>query len=64
MRIIIDTEKNVIICPKPFWEEVQKKNNVLKEIGQTPVSHKDEVKKYFEKAIENELVRPVDVRKK
>ena len=29
MRIVIDTEAKKIICPKPFWEEVQKKMTFL-----------------------------------
>lgn len=62
MKIVIDTEKNVIICPSGFFKEVQKKNNILKEINQPEVTHKDEVKRYFDKAIENELVRPEDAK--
>ena len=64
MRIVIDTEAKKIICPKPFWEEVQKKNDILKSVGQATVSHKAEVKRYFEEAIENKLARPQDIKKK
>ena len=64
MRIVIDTEAKKIVCPKPFWEEIQKKNDILKGVGQAPVTHKDEVRKYFEEAMENELARPQDTRKK
>ena len=64
MRIVIDTEAKRVICPKPFWEEVQKKNDILKGVGKEPVSHKDEVRRYFELAMDNELARPQDTRKK
>lgn len=64
MRIVIDTEAKRIICPKPFWEEVQKKNEILASVGQPKTTHQEEIRKYFEEAIQNELVRPQDVRKK
>lgn len=64
MRIIIDTEAKRIICPKPFWEEVQKKNDILKSVGKEAVTHREEVKSYFNEAIQNELARPQDVKKK
>lgn len=64
MRITIDTSNNVIICPKSFWEDIRKKNEVLRSVGQPEVSHKAEVKKYFEEAIQNDLVRASDVKKK
>lgn len=64
MRIIIDTKEERIICPKPFWEEVQRKNEILVSVGQPKTTHHDEVKKYFDEAFKNELVRAQDVRKK
>lgn len=63
MRITIDTKENVIICPKPFWEDIKKANEVLRNVGQPELNHKEEVKKYFEKAIANDLVRASDVKK-
>ena len=63
MRIVIDTNAKRIICPKPFWEEIQKKNDILKGVGKEPVTHKDEIRKYFEEAMENELARPQDTKK-
>lgn len=63
MRIIIDTDNDVIICPKTFWEDIRKKNEVLRSVNQEEVSHKEEVKKYFESAIKNDLVRAQDVKK-
>ena len=64
MRITIDTDKKVIICPKTFWEDIRKANEILRNVGQPELSHKDEVKKYFEEAIKNDLVRAQDVRRK
>lgn len=64
MRIIIDTKNDVIICPKTFWEDIAKANAVLREAGQPEKSHKDEVKRYFESAIKNDLARAADVKKK
>lgn len=64
MRITIDTEKKVIICPKTFWEDIRKTNEVLRSVGQPELSHKAEVKKYFEEAIANDLVRAQDVKRK
>lgn len=67
MRIVIDTKENKIICPKPFWDEVQKKKDIVKEINPeeaAKITHHSEVRKYFEAAIENELVRAQDVKKK
>lgn len=64
MRIIIDTKNDVIICPKTFWEDIAKANAVLREAGQEEKSHKAEVKKYFESAFKNDLVRAADVKKK
>lgn len=64
MRIIIDTTNDVIICPKTFWEDIRRKNEVLRSVGQEEVRHKDEVKKYFESAIKNDLTRASDVKRK
>lgn len=63
MRITIDTDNNVIICPKTFWEDTRKANEVLRSVGQAEISHKEKVKEYFEKAIQNDLVRASDVKK-
>lgn len=60
MRFVIDCEKNVIRCPKAFFTMVETKNTILKENGLDPVNHKDELKKFFDKAIEHELIRIFD----
>lgn len=67
MRIVIDTKENKIICPKPFWEEVQKKKDILREMDAekaAEITHHGEVRKYFEAAFANELVRAQDITKK
>lgn len=62
MRIIIDTKANAIICPKGFFEEIAKRNEVLRSVGQPEVSHKEEVKKLFEEAIKSDLLRQQDLK--
>lgn len=62
MRIIIDTKNNCIICPKTFWDDIRKTNEVLRSVGKEELSHKAEVKKYFEEAIKNDLTRAGDVK--
>lgn len=64
MRIIIDTKNDCIICPKTFWDDIRKTNEVLRSVGQAELSHKEEVKKYFESAIKNDLTRAGDVKAK
>jgi hypothetical protein len=64
MRIIIDTKNDVIICPKTFWDDIRKTNEVLRSVGKEPLSHREEVRKYFEKAMENDLTRAGDAKRK
>lgn len=64
MRIVIDTDKKVVICPKTFWEDIRKANEILRSVGQPELSHKAKVKEYFEEAIANDLVRASDVKRK
>lgn len=62
MRIIIDTKANAIICPKGFFEEIAKKNEVLRSVGAEEVNHKEEIKKYFAEAIKSDLLRQQDLK--
>lgn len=62
MRIIIDTDAKAIICPKTFWEDISKKNEVLRSVEQPELNHKDEVRKYFEEAIKGDLKRQQDLK--
>ena len=43
---------------------MQKTNDVLKSVGKDPITHHEQVKRYFEEAIQNELTRAQDVKKK
>ena len=62
MRIIIDTKANAIICPKVFFEDIAKKNEVLRSVDAPELNHKDEVRKYFEEAIKSDLLRQQDLK--
>ena len=62
MRIIIDTKAKAIICPKTFFEDISKKNEILRSVGQPEVNHKEEIKKYFEEAIQADLLRQQDLK--
>ena len=67
IRIIIDTTNNVIICPKTFWEDIRKANEVIRSLekeGIKEIDHKAKVKEYFDSAIKNDLVRASDVKKR
>lgn len=64
MRLIIDTDNDCIICPKTFFADMAKTNDVLRSVGQPEVDHKAKVREYFESAIKKDLVRAQDVRKK
>lgn len=62
MRIIIDTKENAIICPKAFFEDIAKKNEVLRSVNAAELNHKEEVRRYFEEAIKGELLRQQDLK--
>lgn len=62
MRIIIDTKENAIICPKGFFEDIAKKNEVLRSVKAPELNHKEEIKKYFEAAIKGDLLRQQDLK--
>ena len=67
IRIIIDTTNDVIICPKTFWEDIRKANEVIRGLDNKDIkeiNHKEKVIEYFNSAIKNDLVRASDVRKK
>lgn len=64
MRFIIDTDENAVICPKAFWDDMKKTNEVLRSVGQPEISHKAKVKEYFEAAILSDLIRQSDAKKK
>lgn len=63
MRIIIDTEKEKIIVPDSFFAQVDKINKVLKDNGSKEIEHVEYIKKEFEKAIKNTVIRKSDLGK-
>ena len=62
MRIIIDTTNKQIICPKAFWDDIRKANEVLREAGQPEKVHAEVVRNYFEEAMKGGLAGNSKVR--
>lgn len=64
MRIIIDTEKERIIVPDSFFNQIDKMNKVLEENGADKrVDYVQYIKDAYEKAIKNAPIRKADVKK-
>ena len=64
MRIIIDTEKERIIVPDSFFNQIDKMNKVLEENGADKrVDYVQYIKDAFEKAIKNAPIRKADVKR-
>lgn len=58
MRIIIDTEKERIIVPDSFFNQIDKMNKVLEENGADKrVDYVQYIKDAYEKAIKNAPIR-------
>ena len=71
MRIIIDTEKDRIIVPDSFFNQIDKMNDVLKAHGgknekgePKTIDYVEYIKESFNKAIENAPVRKSDLNKR
>ena len=64
MRIIIDTVAKKIICPKTFWDTIDKQNEALRSAGVAEISHKEKVKEYFAEAIVSDLARSGDIKRR
>ena len=65
MRIIIDTEKEKIIVPDSFFNQIDKMNNVLAENGaDKKIDYEQFIKDAFEKASKNAPIRKADLKKK
>jgi len=63
MRIIIDTEKERIIVPDSFFNQIDKMNKVLAENGtDKKVDYVQYIKDTFEKASKNAPVRKSDLK--
>lgn len=64
MRIIIDTEKERIIVPDSFFNQIDKMNKVLEENGADKrVDYVQYIKDAYEKAIKNAPIRKADVKR-
>lgn len=65
MRIIIDTEKEKIIVPDSFFNQIDKMNKVLAENGaDKKIDYEQFIKDAFEKASKNAPIRKADLKKK
>ncbi len=65
MRIIIDTEKEKIIVPDSFFNQIDKMNKVLAENGaDKKIDYEQFIKDSFEKASKNAPIRKADLKKK
>ena len=66
MRIIIDTEKERIIVPDSFFNQIDKMNKVLEENGAADkkIDYVQYIKDSFAKAIEEPAIRKADIKKK
>ena len=64
MRIEIDTEKNLIIVPNTYYEQIDKKNKTLSEAGvDKKIDYVQYIKDSFEKAIDNKISRKEDLKR-
>ncbi|MBE5944810.1 MAG: hypothetical protein J6J16_08175 [Lachnospiraceae bacterium] len=64
MRIIIDTEKELIIVPDTYYKQIDKKNEVLVKAGaeDKKLDYVQYVKDSFDNAIKNPMLRKSDLR--
>lgn len=64
MRIIIDTEKEKIIVPDSFFNQIDKMNSILKENGaDKQIDYVQYIKDAYEKAIKNAPIRKSDLKR-
>ncbi|MBO5087797.1 MAG: hypothetical protein J6C01_03900 [Lachnospiraceae bacterium] len=65
MRIIIDTDKEVIIVPNTFYQQIDKKNEVLRKAGikDKTIDYTDFVKDSFEAAYTKPFIRKEDLKR-
>ena len=65
MRIIIDTEKERIIVPDSFFNQIDKMNKVLAENGAADkkIDYEQYIKDAFEKASKNAPIRKDDLKR-
>lgn len=66
MRIIIDTEKEVIIVPDTYYQQIDRKNNVLEKAGvekEKMIDYTKFVKDAFETAYAKPFIRKEDLKR-
>lgn len=64
MRIEIDTEKNLIIVPNTYYDQIDKKNKILSEAGvDKKIDYVQYIKDSFEKAVSNKVIRKEDIKR-
>ncbi len=65
MRIIIDTEKERIIVPDSFFNQIDKMNKVLEENGAADkkIDYIKYIEEAFEKANKNAPIRKSDIKR-
>ena len=64
MRIEIDTEKNLIIVPNTYYEQIDRKNQVLSDAGvDTKIDYTQYIRDSFNKAIESKIIRKEDLKR-
>lgn len=66
MRIIIDTEKEVIIVPDTYYQQIDRKNNVLEKAGvekEKMIDYEQFVKDSFEIAFAKPFIRKADLKR-
>lgn len=51
MKIILDTDTNMITVPKNFFKTIDKQNETIKKMGGEPIKATDLIKKSFEVAM-------------
>lgn len=65
MRIIIDTEKETIIVPDTYYEQIDRKNKILEKAGASDkkIDYTQYIKDSFDTAINNKIIRKSDLRR-
>ena len=64
MRIEVDTEKNLIIVPNTYYDQIDKKNKILSEAGvDKKIDYVQYIKDSFEKAVANKVIRKEDIKR-
>lgn len=63
MIIKLDTDNDTIIVANSFYKQIDKMNEAVAFAGGTKIDYTDFIKQHFNKAIENPVVRQMDIKK-